>query len=174
MQINNIPFNGYSITKKEFEFLDNLIKKNNLEKILEFGTGTSTICFLNNNCFTTSFETSQNYIKKFFFRLTQIKNCNIIYYKINQLNDIILNQFFDLAFIDGPNGTKTMSRIDSCLFSIKYTNHLLLHDFRRVGEQESLKYIINNFPKWKLLTIKTDRCLGYLYNSDKVVPLKMD
>jgi len=168
---DKLKFDAATITSSEYEFLSNFAKNNSLKNILEFGTGASTYSFLEVGCHVTTFETSRKYIPRMFPELLTLKECSVIYYNLDSLKSIILKQRFDLAFIDGPFGKPHLSRIESCLFSITYTDHLLLHDFKRTGERETLNFIVNKFPSWKFIQIETSRKMGYLYNFAKVNPL---
>lgn len=168
---DKIAFDDWTITNSEYDFLYALAKANNAKSVLEFGTGASTCSFLEHGCRVTSFETSARYIDLRYPYLRTDSNCSLIFYEIGKhpFGLISLGEKFDLAFIDGPNGTKNLSRLDSCLFALKYTDHIFLHDFRRSGERETFAYIIEQYPEWKTATLKTDREIGYLYRGNKLL-----
>lgn len=163
---HNLIFNDAAIHESEYDWLYDFVKKNNIKNVLEFGLGVSTYCFLENDCNITTFETSLEYSKKF----TNLSNkCKIINYKKEDILDISLNERFDLAFVDGPFGTKSLSRLNSCLFSMRYSDHILLHDFQRVGEKETAKFITDNYKDWNVITIETKRKLGYFFKKHKLL-----
>lgn len=168
---HNIHFDGYAITQKEYSFLGELVAINRISRVLEFGTGASTCSFLEHGCRVTSFETSARHIDLRYPYLRTDSNCSLIFYEIGKhpFGLISLGEKFDLAFIDGPNGTKNLSRLDSCLFALKHTDHIFLHDFRRNGERETFAHIIEEYPEWKAVTLKTDREIGYLYRGNKLL-----
>lgn len=166
-------FKDYSITSDECDFFYKMVTENNIQRVLEFGTGISTIIFLRIGCYITTFETSKRFVETEFPTLKSELKCNIIYYIPENLNTIHVEDRFDIAFVDGPRGIKHLSRLESCLYCLDKTNHILLHDFQRGGEQETFKYIVDNFPEWKLVVINTKRKIGYLFNSKETLPLKI-
>jgi hypothetical protein len=170
---DRIKFDAATITNCEYDFLYDFVKRNNIKTVLEFGTGASTYCFLENNCKITTFETSKRYIPKVFPEILTFPNCVVVYYTVELLKNITLNETFDLTFVDGPFGKPHLSRLESCLFSMKYSNHLLLHDFKRKGEIETVDFLTKETPAWKSITINTRRKIGYLYKSDKTNPFDL-
>lgn len=167
--INNLKFGNAAINVEEYNFLYNITKLNIFKNILEFGPGTSTYSFLENGCNVVTLELSNTYIEK---NYSDLKNkCKIIYYDINSLHNVLLDETFDLAFVDGPIGTKSFSRLESCLFSIKYAKHLLLHDFTRIGEEETILFILSEFSNWKKSSYNIPIKFGYIYDCNKTNPL---
>lgn len=161
---DKLTFDAAAISEMEYDWLIKFAKENQIKTVLEFGLGASTYAFLEAGCDVTTFETNQSYSGKF----SDLPfACNVrIYKKENTLKEK-LGRRFDLAFIDGPLGEKNYSRFLACLFCTRYSDHLLLHDYRRVGEQETFNYIAGEMPEWKVDVINTSRKMGYLHKGSK-------
>jgi hypothetical protein len=161
---DDIKFNDATIHIDEYNYMVNVISLNNIKNVLEFGLGASTFCFMENDCNITTFETSLKYAKQF-----PNVVCDIVIYENDKLMDYNFEKTFDIAFIDGPFGVKHLSRLNSCLFALSRTNNILLHDFNRLGEQETFKYIIEHNPEWKMKKINTRRGMGYLFRNEPFI-----
>lgn len=159
-----VTFNDAAIAEEEYEWLYNFVKDNNIKTVLEFGLGASTYCFLENGCKVVTFETSKSYADSFkHFG----EDCEVVIYNKNDKIEREFDYKFDLAFVDGPFGTKSLSRLNSCLYSIKNADHVLLHDFRRSGEKETADFITSRYEEWSVETIQTRRHMGYFHKQDR-------
>ncbi len=133
-----LPFNGGSITEKDWEFMLKAIKDSNSRIILEFGAGLSTLLLNDLNLKVTTFETNLEWIKK----IKDIKpSCDIRLWDGKSL-DLIEN--YDFAFVDGPAGGA--SREEATRLAAARANTIIIHDANREFERKwQDKYIKNAF-----------------------------
>lgn len=153
-----------SITKKEYMFLFNFVKLNNINSVLEFGPGLSTCAFMENDCEIYSYENQEKWflINKELFNNFKNVNINLFEYKENMQINELRNKFFDLAFIDSPVGTSSMSRLYTCLFASKKSHLFLLHDSNRIPEKKTLEYF-RETGEWEYFIVPTERGIGVCY-----------
>jgi len=163
---NDLVFSRATIRPQEYDFIYSLCKINNIKTVLEFGTGISTYCFLENDCYIMSYETDKQYVPDGLYKQ---EKCEIILYNYDNLDNMKSDKMFDLAFIDGPRGLEHLSRFKSCLFAVSCTNHVLMHDFCRLGEQETASYFVKMYDGWKLNHLKTEVDMGYLYSGQSLI-----
>ncbi len=129
------------ITKEDFNFLYNFCLKNDIKKILEFGPGESTYCFLKlKNVEILSYEYEESWLKIARKQFGRYPNVKLFKYENEETIEIDIEGRFDLGFIDSPLGTRSLSRLNTCLCASKYSNTLILHDSKRRGEKETILY----------------------------------
>ena len=134
-----ILFGGGSLTIQDWEFMQSVIKENNVKTVLEFGAGLSTLLLDDLGLKVISFETMEGWIKK----LKVIKpNLDIRLWDGKDIQNIGLK--YDMAFVDGPSGGRTRE------FSTKIASELaeivIVHDASRVNElQWQEKYLKGKF-----------------------------
>jgi len=124
-----IDFSSGLINPKEYDFLVDYCRRNNIKSVLEFGPGISTYAFMENSCDITSLEYQQWYYDLYKDKF------NVVLFENTPIIKLELDKVFDMAFIDSPVGVnKSISRLNSCEFASKYTKRILLHDSNRIGE----------------------------------------
>jgi len=130
------------ISGNDFEFLYEYCQRKDIKKILEFGPGASTYCFLKmKDVEIFSYEYNKKWLKIAQQEFKNFPNVKIFEFKNTNKVEINLNTTFDLCFIDAPLGKPSFSRLNTCLCAAKYTNLMVLHDSRRKGEKETIKYL---------------------------------
>jgi len=85
---------GYCITKKDWGFIDKIIKEYKIKTMVEFGSGISTL-LLDEKVKMISYETDDVYA----YAMNQIREFDI---RLWDGKTIDLKEKFDLVFIDGP------------------------------------------------------------------------
>ena len=134
-----IPFGGGSLTREDWEFMQNVIRENNVKSVLEFGSGISTLLLSDLGVKVTSFETMDGWIKK----LKTIKpDLDIRLWDGKTLQNI--EPKYDMAFVDGPSGGAT--REFSTKIASEVADIIIVHDASRINElQWQEKYIKDKF-----------------------------
>jgi hypothetical protein len=160
---------GWSYTQKEMNELFKYLFYNNQEyKVLEFGSGDSTIKIYNylkqkvDNVVFYTYESNQ----KFVFNHDSI---NIIFYDENKINDIVIpNQKFDLILIDGPNGDKRSLWYSKIRENVKEGTIILIDDFNHYKcFSEELDINFN----YELLSFSDEPFVPYGEHSWKIVKI---
>lgn len=133
-----LPFNAGSVTIRDWEFIKDTIKENNIKTVLEFGAGLSTLLLQELGVKVISYETMAGWIEK-------VK-------KINPLCDvrlwdgqkIELTDKFDLAFVDGPSGGG--QREIATKIASELATTIIIHDAARKEEMQwQAKYLKGKF-----------------------------
>lgn len=160
---------GWSYTQKEMNELFKYLFYNNQEyKVLEFGSGDSTIKIYNylkqkvDNVVFYTYESNQNFV----FNHDSI---NIIFYDENKINDIVIpNQKFDLILIDGPNGDKRSLWYSKIRENVKEGTIILIDDFNHYKcFSEELDINFN----YELLSFSDEPFVPYGEHSWKIVKI---
>jgi ADP-heptose:LPS heptosyltransferase len=140
-------FGGSSITDKDWEFIAAVLKEEKVKRVLEIGSGYSTLLMRSIGIEVVSFETKQGDID----RLKKI-NPNVDVRLWDGLLIDIFNQSmksirdsFDLVFVDGPGGGE--NRGPSFDIASKITNKILIHDAGRAPEKKWIEKHL--FPKFQ-------------------------
>jgi len=142
---NLCTFGGSTIDEIEYDFICGYVKEHKIKNVLEFGTGISTYCFLENDCEIVSFEYQSKYFNYYKNIFNKYGNVNMVMF--DNTNPIIIKDFtfpfFDMAFIDSPKGGKRKrhdcARLNSCIFSSDKTNTIMIHDSKRRSEITSIE-----------------------------------
>ncbi|HEC64427.1 MAG TPA: hypothetical protein ENI23_03955, partial [bacterium] len=141
-------FGGSSITDKDWEFIAAVLKEEKVKRVLEIGSGFSTLLMMSMGIEVVSFETRQGDIDK----LKRI-NPNVEVYLWDG-KDLLSHSTptsmkkepFDLVFVDGPAGGE--NREPSFEAAIQLADKILVHDAGRVPEKKwTEKYLIPKFSK---------------------------
>lgn len=149
-----------AIDPKDWPFIEEVIKKNQVKTVLEFGAGLSTSLFVTSGIAKlTSFETEQEWVEKV------NKACGV---DVKKWNGRDFPEFigpdgygeYDLAFVDGPaNG---QNREEAVRQAANRAKIVILHDATREWESKwEEKYLKAGFQgpikggKWCHLWIKT-------------------
>lgn len=166
---NILTFGNASISKSEFDIIDNLVKKYNINTVLEFGTGSSTYAFIQNNCSIISVETDQNYINKYKNIYNSYSNIEFLLNdqkNILNIKNVLANKYFDLGFIDGPRADlqqyKLFNRIDSYVLASMHCKYILCHDSNRSKDRNSINLMFDK-DIYNIKEFKSDRGLTLIY-----------
>ena len=160
---------GWSYTQKEMNELFKYLFYNNQEyKVLEFGSGDSTIKIYNylkqkvDNVVFYTYESNKNFV----FNHDSI---NIIFYDENKINDIVIpEQKFDLILIDGPNGDKRSLWYSKIRENVKEGTIVLIDDFNHYKcFSEELDINFN----YELLSFSDEPFVPYGEHSWKIVKI---
>lgn len=150
--INNLKFyskeNVFPIDLQTAQTLESILNTNEINSIVEFGTGASTRIFSyykshdNNNCEIISFDNDLEYQKTF-----EIDNVQLVHVdaEINENESYYINiskyihNLIDLVFIDGPYGYMSKLPRTNILNLIKENKisdnaYIIIHDSNRQGE----------------------------------------
>jgi predicted O-methyltransferase YrrM len=129
-----------SINAENFDFLRKFIKQNSIKSVLEFGPGTSTLCFLACGCDVDTCECKESYFHQYKNEFRGNTKINVhVYDDVDNVSVPSLEKDrYDMAFIDGPVGRARLSRLNTLLFSASKTDIIMLHDAARKGELESI------------------------------------
>jgi ADP-heptose:LPS heptosyltransferase len=138
---------GSSITERDWLFIKDFIKKNNIETVLEFGSGLSTLLIsdLVEKIVTVDDQKeSINHIKSQMGDNVEIIKWDGTYE--NFLKEKLINDGFDLVFVDGPFGGE--NREHSIRLSSELGAYVIIHDAGRKAEEKwQAKYLLNKFIK---------------------------
>lgn len=129
-------------------FLESLINKS--MKVLEFGSGGSTIFWAENCMSVKSFETNSEWFKKVENQAKKYDNVQIILANEKETLDTISNEqdnYYDLVLVDShPDDIKRISVANSIISKIKTGGYLVIDNYLKFG-MEKFKY-----PKGKIYT----------------------
>lgn len=125
-----LTFNGGAVTERDWEFIQNIMKENHVESVLEFGGGLSTLLLSDVGLKElVTYEDKQGWIDK----LKKIKPGLDIRLWDGKTNGI--KGQFDLAFVDGPAGDS--SREMSTKIASEKARVVIVHD---AGREWARKY----------------------------------
>ncbi|KKL78094.1 hypothetical protein LCGC14_2028270, partial [marine sediment metagenome] len=141
-------FGGSSITDKDWEFIAAVLKEEKVKRVLEIGSGFSTLLMRSMGIEVVSFETGQDYIDK----LKKI-NPNVEIYLwdgkdlLSHSTPVSMKKEpFDLIFVDGPAGGE--NREPSFEAAVQLADKILVHDAGRAPEKKwAEKHLIPKFSK---------------------------
>jgi len=142
-----MTFGGGAITDRDWLFMSELIEKENIKNILEFGTGLSTLLFQTRVDRIDSFETNQGWINKISAMAdeTKVNHHNWDGVKATIPQDVV----YDFVFVDGPSGGENRE------FSHKYAYEtgakwIIVHDAGRVPERKwQEKYLSKEYELFR-------------------------
>jgi hypothetical protein len=121
-----LPFNAGSVTTRDWEFIKDTIKENNIKTVLEFGAGLSTLMFKDLGIKVVTYETIPGWIEKI-KKLNPL--CDVRLWDGKQLE---LTETFDFAFVDGPSGGG--QREISTKIASELATTIIIHDAARKEE----------------------------------------
>jgi len=150
-----IPWGGYAINPVDWEFIKRIILDNEPSKILEFGSGLSSL-LMSEYAEVESWEKNLDWVD-----MIRYKNLNGNLSVKNWDDDSEINTLgFDLAFIDGPQGKLNggPGREESFKIASK-CKAVIVHDAGRSDEQKlTEKYLMPNFKFIKKNGWHQSRC----------------
>ncbi len=127
-----MQWGGGSVTDRDWIFIKELISKEKIKTILEFGTGLSTLLFQTMVDRVDSFETNMGWINK----IKQFADDKIVtHHNWDGVTATIPQPKYDLTFMDGPAGGEKRE------WSTKYcaehsSRFVIVHDAGRKPERE--------------------------------------
>lgn len=138
----DLPHNGGTLTDADWLYIQDIIKKYKIKKIVEFGSGRSTELF-DKYAKTISYETSQGWIDKI---KTHTKNTTFKLWSGKTIER--LPKDIDFALIDGPAGgnNREFSYISVAASLIRI---VACHDSSRAEDKQWIK---KYFDGWKVLS----------------------
>ncbi|KKM26880.1 hypothetical protein LCGC14_1580340, partial [marine sediment metagenome] len=151
LEFGGFTFGGSSITDKDWEFIKAVVEETGAKRILEIGTGLSTLLFNSLGLQVISFETCQQDVDK--MKAIYPKPYPDLYVipwngknLMSDARPTDLERKFDLAFIDGPAGGE--NRGPAFEQVTRYCDNILVHDAGRAPEKKWIeKYLIPKFSK---------------------------
>lgn len=171
--MKHFVYNNAGPTVEEYEIIYNISL--GLNTVLEFGPGSSTWAFIEANVKEIiSYEFDKKWLeetKTRFNGLVDIRYFDHTRFPLT-VDDDIENRKFDLILVDSPiglHGKKTprfagyenCSRWNTLEWASRHTDHILLHDSHREGEQESIRRLIET-DKFDLTTYNTEKGIAEL------------
>ena len=136
---------GSNITELDWAFIKKIIEDNDIRKVLEFGSGLSTLLFNNLGLSVLSYETDVEFIKK----VQEVDSkCNIEQWngsvEHENIKKLIGWRKLDLVFVDGPQGGE--NREGSIQASSVVSDLVIIHDAGRPAEKKwQDKYLKGKF-----------------------------
>lgn len=131
-------FGGGSISEKDWQFLQSVLKTYNVKSVLEFGCGLSTLLFAEEGMNVTSYETMKHWIERVVEKAPSVN--------INRWDgkDTELSGKFDFAFVDGPAGGE--NREHSVRIASEHADIIVVHDGNFGPEKKwQEKYLLGKF-----------------------------
>jgi hypothetical protein len=128
-----------SISERDWNALKKIISDYDVRTVVEFGIGLSTLMMMQ-LCKIDGYDNLQRHID---WMQTKV-NDNVTLNKWDGKTPVVLNKFYDMAFVDGPNGA--MNRIPSVKSVLHNCRVFAMHD---------IGYVWND--KWRH-ELDTDRC----------------
>lgn len=139
-----MEWGGGCITKEDWDFIQQVIKDNNIKTVLEFGTGLSTLLMADLGVKVITYETMEGWIEKIHGLNPKV---DIRLWKGESLNDVTKDgdpTKFDMAFVDGPAGGR--SREFSTKIASELSDLIIVHDASRPNEMKwQEKYLKKGF-----------------------------
>jgi len=153
-----IPWGDYAISQKDWHFIKEIINKNKIKTVLEFGSGLSSF-LMSEMAEVDSFDTNKKYIEDLREQINSNKLTLIKWDGKNKPRQI--QKKYDLAFVDGPVGIVNggMGRQHSIRIASKYADRIIIHDAGRTEETRwQNKYLRNRFKLKKRSGWHQSRC----------------
>ena len=148
----NMFWAGYSITQRDFRFIQEQIAQILLAKfaakesgvglnpkILEFGAGLSSL-LMSESAQVISYETDKEHAKLIRSKTTEKNNLEIrMWDGVNPPDDLSPDDKFDMVFVDGPKSIKNggVGRDAAIRIAAAVSDHVLIHDSGREAETQS-------------------------------------
>jgi len=140
--LNKAKIGGGAINEKDYKFIVDFVNINNFKTIGEFGPGSSTYAFLENNCKIKSYENNPLWLERYKEEFSSKPNVDILKYSIEEEKIIAkIKNKVDMFFIDSPPSNGKMARLKTCLKALQYSDVILLHDAKRREERQVIEKI---------------------------------
>ena len=140
-----IPYGTMAITQKDWHFIRDIIHRNKVSSVLEFGAGLSSL-LISEIASVQTYETDQKCLDN----ILSLKNGNQLSVEWWDGTDTKIESGFDLAFVDGPLGRINggPGREHSIRLASEYANCVIVHDAGRDDETKWQEKYLR--PKFKL------------------------
>ena len=135
LDLNKIPWGNGAITKKDWIILSDFVNKNNINSVIEYGYGVSTMLFSETVDMVTTYE-SDNY----YFNLGKRNGFNIIKWKADSY---LPEHHADFVFIDGLAGGQ--NREWSFKNAALQGKYIAAHDASRPTEKLWMERHLNDY-----------------------------
>jgi len=134
----NIPWGEYSITQKDWYFIKNYIEELKPKRILEFGSGLSSL-LMSEFCEVISYETDPEWKTKIEAKRTNKNNLHIELWDGINFPEELRTEKYDLCFVDGPKEKLKggAGRNVSIKIASQVSDYVIVHD---AGRDEETKY----------------------------------
>lgn len=123
-----------SITERDWEFINQVIKNKGIKTVLEFGTGLSTFLMSEMVDQVVSFDTREDWIRDILTRISALKapfkNIRLKSWDGKSIKGDVGK--FDMAFVDGPSGGA--NREFSTKIASEVADVVIVHDAGRKDE----------------------------------------
>ncbi len=138
--------NPYTLNKEEYKWLVEKVTSLGIKSVLEFGPGSSTWAFLEQECSVWTLENDPEWHDLAVERSREHWDVHPLLYKVTA--DLVVPELrdgpFDCAIVDGPNGGdyfKRYSRLCSFELARSRTGLIFAHDANRKKEMNSILYL---------------------------------
>ena len=151
--MKHFVYNNAGPTEEEYEIIYNISL--GLNAVLEFGPGSSTWAFIEANVKEIiSYEFDKRWLEETKTRFDGMVDIRYFdHTRFPLILDGAEHDWFDLILVDSPvglhgkktprfDGYENCSRWNTLEWAIRHTDHILLHDAHRDGEQESIKRVL--------------------------------
>ena len=152
----NIPWGEFAISQRDWHFMRDIIKENDIEKILEFGSGLSSL-LMSELAEVTSYEMDATVMENVSDRING-NRLNLQHWNGVDIDDV---EEYDLAFVDGPLGKINggPGRQHSIRLASMLAKRVIVHDAGRRDETRwQEKYLKGNFRLAKRNGYHQQRC----------------
>ncbi len=135
---------SWGLDATELEQLADIVGKRLIRTVLEFGPGVSSVALAACGCQVVSLEADATCVDT----ISQACNHSLIaiycYNPGYPINPPIPDREYDLGLIDGPKGSgySFISRLDSAQYAMSRCRLLLIHDAKRKGEHNLVRYLL--------------------------------
>lgn len=147
---HGLYFGGWAIDSEDWQFIRNIIEKEGLKYILEFGSGLSTLLMADIGCFIDSYDEDIKYARERVRSRNSSPQIHLFEWDCESdfLERADPDEKYDLVFIDGPVSKEGGGKGREAAFRIasEYANRIICHDAQRDEEREyQEKYLKPNF-----------------------------
>ena len=145
----DIPWGEYSITQRDIRFIRPLVKALEPKRILEFGSGLSSL-LLSEICEVVSYETDPIWAEKIKSKIKSHNNLTIKMWDGHTVPEELKGsgKFFDFCFVDGPKSRNKggVGRDVAMEIASQVTDQIMVHDAGRPDEEtQQRKYLRSVF-----------------------------
>lgn len=131
--VYKMPWGGWAISQKDWMFMKEILGKNDIVNVLEFGAGLSSL-LMSETCKVISYETNPEWAEEIRSRVTDKNNLEIRLWDGEKVEEKLPQ--FDLAFVDAPVGKLNggIGRRHSTEIAAKHSDRVIIHDAGRNEE----------------------------------------
>ena len=146
--------NGYSIIQQDWIFMKDIIRRNKVKSVLEFGTGLSSLLLSDVVDKVVSYEDEDYWLKGMRKKIKEVADSgheNVKKIDLRKWNGQTMPdplEKFPLVFVDAPRGRATggLGRRDSIRIAEQVADRIIVHDAGRKDELAlQMEYLRKNF-----------------------------